>query len=154
MIINMSTSCFDDGAKSAWSVVNWSSFKCLCGVLSFTVHAASSSTAFLGNRFIPLKRFNKTDHASLIVLNCIDIWTLCWPQRDNNYCTGKNFLAYLDCMRCCPFLHKGSSICQRMVINVRLNMRPVDFINSVQLGLCEFGAQHFWGNIIANAPYV
>ena len=48
MIINMSTSCFDDGAKSPWSAVHWLSCERLCDVLLFTVHAAWNAVVFIG----------------------------------------------------------------------------------------------------------
>ena len=36
---------------------------------------------------------------------------------------------YPCCVRWCPILHIGRSICKRMAINVCLNRRPEDFIN-------------------------
>ena len=114
--ISMSTLGFDEGTKSVRSAVHWSSCARLCDVLSFTVHAAWSPAAFFGNGFTPLIRFNITGHTFLIVL----IFGFFAGHKDIYCHTGKTFLAYHCCIRCCPSLYKGSPICQRMVINACL----------------------------------
>ena len=112
MIINVSTLSFDEGAKSAWSAVHWSSCARLWGVLWFILHAARSVAAFLGNGFIPLILHDITDHTFLMVL----ISGLFASHKRTS--VEKNFLAYPWCMRCYRFLHKSISVWQRMVINV------------------------------------
>ena len=113
MIMNMSTMSFDNGTTSTWSAVH----VCMC-IWNSVIHRAHC---------ISRKWINTTD-ASLYnrpyLLNDIDIW----QQKDINCGIFKDFLAYLCCLMCCPFLHKGSFISQRIIINVWLNMMPEDFM--------------------------
>ena len=74
------------------------------------------------------------------VLNGIDIWTICWPQKDINFRTGRKSLTYLCCMRGCSILHKIKTIRQHRVSMCRLNEAwGFHQHNSEQLGLSECG---------------
>ena len=68
IIINMSISSFDDGAKSAWSADHKSLCERPCDVLPFIVWAAQSSFAFPVNRVMPLICLNIINHTLSVVL--------------------------------------------------------------------------------------
>ena len=124
MIIVMSTMIFDDGAKSAWTAVHWSACARLCDV--FMHHAPLHFSKKDWIQTTDKSQYNRPN-----VLNGIDVWTLCWPQNDIIHLIDKTFLVYPYCIRCCPIMNKGTSIYQRMVIDVWLKLLPEDFMSII-----------------------
>ena len=121
--VNLELWCWGEFVVECWSpiVICTPAYHSLC-----IVHAQWSPATFLGKGLIPLVHlyYNRP-----YVLNGIDIWTLYWPQKVIDFRAGSKFLAFPCCMKCCPILHKGNSICQFIVVYVWLNMRPADFIS-------------------------
>ena len=113
--MNMSTSSLDEGTKSARSAVHWSSCARLC---------TWSSAAFLGNGFTPFIFLNITDHTLLMILI-------------------SGFFAGITRTSIAAPVRTSWLVFAVWGVVVQHETWGFHQYNSVQLGLCEYGAWHF-----------